>query len=200
MCARYCAASLLLTLAYANAGEIHTSRSLTILFRFEQPYAQPVLRETQRELKTLIGEEGVKLEWRDRDNFGGQSTSKIVVLSFLGNCDPGTGSSFNGPMDGWLARMHVSDSVVLPFGDVNCDLVRALMSSGPNAIKLGDKSLGRALARVLAHELHHFLTQSTEHATQGLEKPSFSRTDLVSDSLRLERQELPPLSKAIFGQ
>jgi hypothetical protein len=201
MRAGYCASALLLTFACANAEEKHPSRTLAILYNFEQPYSQGALKDTERELKDLIGDDTVKLEWHDRTDFEGKSTfSTIVVLKFLGNCDPRSDSSFNGPMDSWLARMRVFEGVVLPFGDVNCDLVRALMTGSPRSAKLTDKEFGHGLARVLAHELYHFLTQSTEHATQGLEKPSFSRTDLVLDGLRLDRQELGRLSKAMLPQ
>jgi hypothetical protein len=200
MRARYCAAALLLTFACASAQESHTPQTLAILFHFEQPYPEHTLRETERELNALIGDETVKLEWHDRASFEGKSTfSTIVVLNFLGTCDPRSESMFNGPMDSWLAHMRVFDGVVLPFGDVNCDLIRMLMGSSRGA-KQTDKGLGRALARVLAHELYHFLTQSTQHATQGLEKPAFSRADLVLDGLRLDRQELGRLSKSMLLQ
>jgi hypothetical protein len=199
MRARYCAAGLLFTFACANAEESHTPQTLAIVFHFEQPYAERTLKETERELKALLGDEAVKLEWHDRRDFEGRSTSaNIVILNFLGNCDPQSNSSFSGPMDSWLARMRVLDGVVLPFGDVNCGLMRAVMTDQPHSAKLTDKAFGHALARVLAHELYHFLTQSTSHATQGLEKPAFSRMDLLSDSLRLDRQELGHLSKSML--
>lgn len=201
MRAGYCAVGLLLTFACANAEESYTPPTLAILFHFEQPYAERALKETERELKALMGGETIKLEWHDRGGFEGKSTfSSIVVLNFLGNCDPQSESSFNGPVDGWLARMHVFEGVVLPFGDVNCDLVRALMRDGSHSAKLTDKGLGRALARVLAHELYHFITQSTDHATQGLEKPSFSRADLSAGYLQLDRLELGRLSKSMLLQ
>jgi hypothetical protein len=201
MRARYCAVGLLFTFACANAEESPTPRTLAILFHFEQPYADRTLQETERELKALIGEHAIKLEWHDRRDFEGKSTfANIVVLNFRGNCDPRSDSSFSGPMDSWLARMDVFDGVVLPFGEVNCGLMRALMAGGAHNAKLTDKEFGRALARVLAHELYHFLTQSTSHATQGLEKPAFSRADLLLDGLRLDRQELGHLSQSILSR
>jgi|SRR5579872_688311 len=201
MRAGYCAAALSLTFACASAQESHTPQTLAILYHFEQPYAGRALKETERELKTLIGDETVKLEWYDRGEFEGKSTfSTIVVLNFHGVCDPQSNSLFKGPMSSWLARMHVIDGVVQPFGDVNCDLIRALMTNGPHNAALTDQEFGHGLARVLAHELYHFLTQSTEHASRGLEKPSFSRRDLVSESLRPDRQQLGRLSKSMLLQ
>src|ERR1700730_4929096 len=110
MRAGYCASALLLTFACANAEENHTPQTLAILYHFEHPYAERALREAERELKALIGDETVKLEWHNRGDFEGRPTfSNIVVLNFQGACDPRADSSFNGLMDSWLARMHVID-------------------------------------------------------------------------------------------
>lgn len=199
MRARYCALGLLFTFACANAQESPTPQALAILFHFDQPYAERTLQETEREVKALIGEQAVQLEWHDRRDFEGKFTfANIVVLNFRGNCDPRSDSSFGGPIGSWLARMDVSDGVVLPFGEVNCGLMRTLMADGAPSAKLTDKTFGHALARVLAHELYHFLTQSTSHATQGLEKPAFSRFDLLLDGLRLDHQQLGNLSQSML--
>src|SRR5450631_739612 len=99
MRAGFCASALLLTFACANAEERHTPQTLAILYHFEQPYAKRALKETERELKALIGDETVKLEWHDRGDFEGKRTfSNIVVLNFQGACNPQSDSSFNGPM------------------------------------------------------------------------------------------------------
>jgi hypothetical protein len=199
MRALYCAAGLLVSFACANGEESHPPQTLAILFQFKQPYANRALAEAQRELDALTKGAAVRLEWHDR---GGPQASlsfpNILVLDFLGSCDPRSENKFTGPAAGWLARMHVSDGVVLPFGEVNCDLVRAVMSDGSQRDKPSDKGFGRALARVLAHELYHFMTNSTEHLGWGLVKPSFSRKDLVLDGLKLNESELDRLSKAIL--
>jgi hypothetical protein len=201
MRALYCAAGLLVTFACASGQESHPLQTLAILFQFDHPYANRALAETQRELDTLIKGADVKLEWHDRSHpQPGSSFPNIVVLDFQGSCDPRSKSIFEGPLDGWLARMHISDGVVLPFGEVNCDLIRALMSDGTQKDKPSDKGFGRAMARVLAHELYHFITQSTEHAALGLIKPSFSRKDLELGGLSLDRQELSQLAKSMLLQ
>jgi hypothetical protein len=199
MRALYCAAGLLLSFACANGGGSHSPQTLTILFQFEQPYPNRALAEAQRELDVLMRGAAVRLEWYDRG--GPQSRSSfpnIVVLDFLGSCDPRTRNTLAGPAAGWLARMHVSDGVVLPFGEVNCDLVRAVMSDGTRKGTPSDVVFGRALARVLAHELFHFITNSIEHLDTGLVKPSFSRKDLVFDGLRMDRHELDRLSNSFL--
>ena len=45
----------------------------------------------------------------------------------------------------------------------------------------GWETAGRALARVAAHELLHYLQQSSGHAEEGLLRAKLSRDDLVSE-------------------
>ncbi len=198
MRAWYCAAGLLVSFAYADGQDNLPHQTLAILFQFEQPYANRALVETERELNALTKDVAVRLEWFDRGGPKAKSAfPNVLVLDFLGTCDPRAESAFTGPMDGWLARMHVSDGVVLPFGEVNCDLVRALLGDGTQKGKPNDKMFGHALARVLAHELYHFITNSTEHLERGLIKPSFSRDDLMHDGLKLDQPEIDRLSKTL---
>jgi len=77
------------------------------------------------------------------------------------------------------------DGKVLPFSDVECDRVRASIRSA-NGRQLSDLVLGRALARVLAHELYHVLARTPTHARAGLAKRSLSGIELSSDRLELK--------------
>ena len=197
MRAWFCAAGLLVSFAYANGQDIRTNSTLTILYQFERPYPNRALAEAERELKVLTKGAGVHLEWFDRSGPQGHSSfPNILVFDFLGSCDPR--SENQGPTDGWLARMHVSDGVVLPIGEVNCDLVRSVLNQGVPKTKPNDAIFGRALARVLAHELYHFMTNRVEHLQVGLAKPSLSRKDLLSDELNLDLHTLDHLSNAFL--
>jgi hypothetical protein len=44
-----------------------------------------------------------------------------------------------------------------------------------------DRVLGRALGRVLAHELYHILSGTKRHSARGLAKASFAVDELISD-------------------
>ncbi|MCB9383245.1 MAG: hypothetical protein H6509_01420 [Bryobacterales bacterium] len=51
--------------------------------------------------------------------------------------------------------------------------------------RAGDwETVGRALARVAAHELMHYSRQSDQHATHGLMQARLSASELVSEDLR----------------
>jgi hypothetical protein len=48
---------------------------------------------------------------------------------------------------------------------------------------------GRAIARVLAHELYHIFVPTTKHAAQGIGKPSFTVQELLSDKFQFDKRE-----------
>jgi hypothetical protein len=61
---------------------------------------------------------------------------------------------------------------------------------------IGDRVVGRALGRVLAHELGHYLLRSKMHQTSGLMRAAFSDADLASwerTRFRLDSNVLPRL-------
>lgn len=70
----------------------------------------------------------------------------------------------------------------------------------PRPPKLPDEVLGRALGRILAHELGHVFLRHRKHRSTGLMKPSFKHRDLSSRSrqgLRLSPEDLGQMRKGI---
>jgi hypothetical protein len=60
-----------------------------------------------------------------------------------------------------------------------------------------DELLGRALGRVLAHELVHMLTKSGEHSREGVQRPALSGKQLIADSLPLSAFDIDRLRRQI---
>ncbi|MFO0281997.1 MAG: hypothetical protein ACK532_08790, partial [Acidobacteriota bacterium] len=72
---------------------------------------------------------------------------------------------------------------ILPFAEVACDrIARAVAGAMWGAErKEADRLLGRALGRVLAHELYHILGKTHEHNPDGsLAKEAISAKRLIS--------------------
>jgi len=71
---------------------------------------------------------------------------------------------------GPLAFAHASEGHILPFMEVLCDRVRATIRPvlWGDQFRRTDELFGRALARVMAHELYHILGRRAGTATQGL--------------------------------
>ena len=91
------------------------------------------------------------------------------------------------------------DGEVLPFGEVDCTRV---VSSVRHAIiserfAWPDYLLGRALGRVLAHELVHMLTRSVYHGSHGVTQVSLSGRQLIGAPLRLEKDDILRLQERL---
>ena len=92
---------------------------------------------------------------------------------------------------GDLGWSYSRDGHVTPFTDVDCDRVRQFINSAVVHTKWADRDviLGRALGRVLAHELYHIFADSRQHARNGLAKAFFTPRDLLSDHFTLEEKD-----------
>ena len=96
---------------------------------------------------------------------------------------------------GPLAFTHSTDGEVLPFSMVSCDRVRHSVES---AMWGGDRAradllLGRALGRVLAHELVHIVAKSSKHGVKGVAKTALSGGQLIADRLELDVDDVERL-------
>jgi hypothetical protein len=165
----------------AFGGSRQAPVRLYIEFQHDPP--DVVLEALQTELETVMQPSGMDLEWRWLANAQGNEVStELVVIHFKGRCDleeiePVAG--FPGPL-GWT---HISEGEVLPFIDVNCDGVRLFLQQDLVRFQEADRSAayGRALGRVLAHELYHVFTRSTKHGSSGIAKAAYTVKELLSD-------------------
>jgi hypothetical protein len=83
------------------------------------------------------------------------------------------------PHRGPLGITHVSDGHVLPFVEADCG--RVLLAASrlrTRPFRISPQAFGRALARVIAHEIGHVLSGSEEHDQHGLSKPSLTAAEL----------------------
>lgn len=137
----------------------------------------------KRELQNLMRGSGTELSWRNSEDISpSESFPSIVVVTFHGSCEM---RPFAPPLPSEevpLGYSHISNGEILPFADVECDRIRAELRSGHGAIGPGDdRMLGRALGRVLAHELHHIMDRTRTHEQSGLFRKSLSPQDLIAD-------------------
>jgi hypothetical protein len=85
----------------------------------------------------------------------------------------------------------VSDGQILPFTDISCDRVREFTQSGLLAFRPEDREAkyGRALGRVLAHELYHIFANTMRHGSMGVAKESYNMKDLLADDFQFQAKE-----------
>ncbi len=194
-CMRYTVACFLATLlgaAGVPSSPKATVSSLTILFDFDGRYSQKSLQEMKRELATIMRGSGLQIDWRERRDIApSESFAHLVVVTFRGTCimEP---IPFLYDERGPLAFTYSSDGNILPFGEVACNKVRSSIGKAMWGGDYGrsDTLFGRALARVLAHELYHMLAHTGEHAKTGVARHALSGFDLISEELSLNPTEL----------
>jgi hypothetical protein len=58
--------------------------------------------------------------------------------------------------------------------------------------------MGRALAKVLAHELMHMITRSSAHGTSGVAKPALSGRQLLDQDTAFEAGDLDRIREEFF--
>jgi hypothetical protein len=84
-----------------------------------------------------------------------------------------------------MAFTHTSDGEVLPFSEVLCDRVGVAAQSAMEGGEFSrrDELLGRALARVLAHEIYHIKGKCNEHGRSGVARKALSGRELIAATL-----------------
>ncbi|MGA3041811.1 MAG: hypothetical protein ABSF54_13575 [Bryobacteraceae bacterium] len=190
---------LLMLSAMPLRGQIdEASRALTIYTRFAHPPSAQSIAYMQAELAAIMLPFHLHLDWHSLENGSGrQATAKVVVVTFKGACQSDAALP-EGPSSGTLGWTYIEDGEILPFAGVDCDRIRGVVT-GALAISAPVERqgiLGRAMARVLAHELYHFLAHTAEHASIGIAKASYTGAELSSHRFRFDEAQLRALRES----
>jgi hypothetical protein len=145
------------------------------------------------ELGHLMRAAGYRVEWSDsRDAERPSTDSQLAVVQLRGTC---TLTSVPAAKVTSLASTAVSGGQIIPFSWVDCTSLTRVLSA-PLAAEPGarrDFLYGRAMARLLAHELYHVLLRTGDHSREGIARPGFSATDLLTDHFEFEQGTLAKL-------
>ena len=173
------------------------SEGLTILLAFDSPVALNALNELKKESETVLKETGLHFIWSLREDYNpADSATDLVIVKFKGHCAM---ENYPQLLDerGPLAWTYSTDGEVLPYSEVSCDKVRnsirKAMHGGDYA--RGDGLLGRAVGRVLAHELVHILANSKQHGKDGAAKTALSPANLIAERMKLAEADALRVNK-----
>jgi hypothetical protein len=159
-------------------------------------YSRVAIREMGREAAHILKKSGVSLHWRLGE--AGQSVNGLlVVVKLVGRCDMDGPAAFlvAGPL-GWS---HEADGVVLPFSDLACDNIRGEVQTtllAGNATQ-GNYLLGRAMGRVLAHELYHVIADTAVHGENSVAQAALSARELTSGELEFRRSDVEAIQSGL---
>ena len=168
MSARLMALCCLLILAVLpgwTGSNSASSPNLVLYLKTAPSQPQGPVNVMKREVDALMSSAGFRVEWRDEHSASRNAEDAELVVVELRPAS----------RDAALASTAISNGKVLPFSWVNCDALARLLGPQPDFI------YGRAMARLLAHELYHVTAHTREHGRAGISKPAFSRRELLSE-------------------
>lgn len=198
------------TVQFALAIQLTTvclaAQPIGILFDFASRPDVEMLNSMKAEIRQIMAPADLELTFQPLAESEPRTFRKIVVVRFRGVCagkkhrvdmDSADASVVDFPA---LGRTDISGGHVLPFVQVYCDEVRQLVPfTSSSAVA---RIFGRALGRVVAHELYHALLATRDHSRTGVARFAQSPSDLTRERLSLDpvsihrlRSLYPPTGK-----
>jgi hypothetical protein len=180
---------------------VSTYTELVVYLRTGGNQPAAPLAHMKRELSAIMYAAGYRVEWRSLDTARSANADVplLAVLELNGACGLSAGHPDSEPAaPASLATTTITDGQVLPFSRLNCAALTRVVSSAVarDAGAQRDFLYGRAMARVVAHELYHILMRTTEHARSGIARNCFSTSDLLTERFEFEGSTLARLRRS----
>jgi len=184
---------LLVSVCYAGSPSPSPKLAPISLFtQLQQPAPAVVMAALREEAAGILAPAGFHFEWHDLSAAGKVGTSvELAVVIFHGACDvpnmiPGGSDSIRA-----LGYTNVTNGEILPFITVDCEKTQSFLASALSRVPVTQREriFGRALGRILAHELFHVFAKTQRHAHAGLTKESYTVEDLVGEDLVVEESD-----------
>jgi hypothetical protein len=170
-----------------------------IAFAFREPPPSLAVEGMESELSRLLADSDIQLQWIERKK--GNSiyvNGRILVLDIVGNCQL---TEFGPQPTGHaLAWNDLTDGQFQPFITVDCNrlgrfIAREVRGNEPDVRR---RLLGRAIARVVAHEMYHFFTRTRNHSsTSTLFRSALPADVLVEEDVNFKPQEIEKLEHGV---
>jgi hypothetical protein len=119
--------------------------------------------------------------WMRRQDFRtGMEFSEVLQVQLTGECTTGLDQGRNatpGPL-GWV---YLVDGKIQPFAFVDCNRIAFALRGElqGKTWKERHEKMSRAIARVVAHELTHIVTQNPGHSDEGIQKARLTNMELI---------------------
>jgi hypothetical protein len=177
-----CALSLFLLPLFLFAEK----KEVTIVMQFSEGFSPQALQEMQAEADRIVRKAGLRLAFRHRHEAEQESYNELIFFKMSGRCEM---DAFPALLDerGPLAFTFTTDGQILAFGEVKCDRLRQSIKTAMVGADFaqGNQLLGRAMGRVLAHELYHMIARTKGHGKGGVARESLSARQLIAEQLDL---------------
>jgi hypothetical protein len=155
----------------------------------------------RHETEALLRTAGYHVDWLNAH--GTQqpdTTANLIVLRLIGTCAAPPGQSVAAPFAEGLSHLATTSMVdgrILPYSQVDCQSLTRLLSVplNPDGPARRNYLYGRAMGRLVAHELYHILGQTVEHSRGGVGKQCFTLADLTAEVFEFEPGALAQLRR-----
>src|SRR5262249_10824865 len=129
---------------------------LTVILNFTGNYSAPDMTPMQQDVGQIIKDTAPTLNSPVQNKAGSESCNDLVVMTFKVSCVLNPMPPMYDEL-GPYAITRTTGGEIQPFGEVDCDHVVSSLHSAMNGddYAKSDLVLGRALGRVVAHELVH---------------------------------------------
>jgi len=158
--------------------------SIALYYQFEHQPSSILFESLKQETTSILSPVGLRLQWKILPSNGNDVTSDLAVVTFRGRCDT-LDPEATLRADSRLGWSHVTDNNVLPFAVIDCDsiggFVQRKLPLTPESDR--EKLLGRAIARVLVHELDHIFAQTLSHGAREVDQPSYTVEELLAEKI-----------------
>jgi len=198
--ATFCLLSLSIGVGRSESATPRTA-DVAVYLKSDGIGSTAVVANMMRELGDLMLTAGFRIEWGDWKKPGvSLESADLAVVVLRGTCsaaspvDP-TDQSRNVQV---LASTAVADHKILPFSWIDCTALSQFLgpSMAHESTPRRDYVYGRAMARLLGHELYHILARTVEHTQAGVAKERFTIADLLADHFQYEGEALFRLHSA----
>jgi hypothetical protein len=170
-------------------GHPGTLPPIALYTHFEDQATDVVTDAMEHEVESIMAPMGLTFRWQDlATSDSRQASVELAVIEFKGRCDV-NGLMAHDSNPGPLGWTNISDGVILPFATVDCSAVRSFIQRELLNIPGREKAFGRALGRVLAHELYHIIANTRHHGAEGVGREFYSAHDLLADNFQFEVRE-----------
>ncbi len=168
---------------------------LTVLLDIEQKHSQRALDEMRRELSKVFKPTNLNIAVRLRQETKPEETfNDVVLVKLKGTCKM---QNLAPLMDerGPFAFTHTVDGKILPFSEVACDHIARSIGQAMLGDEMRDRDrlFGRALARVVAHEIVHMVGKCSDHSHAGVFRHALSGRQLLAEKLELDAGDIARL-------
>ena len=149
----------------------------------------------EQELESLIRLTGWQIVWKRLQEAGETVSVTLAVVHFKGACDLTDMTQYYPSVRLVFGSTHLTDGKIIPFADIYCGAIRAFLAGALEDVTVRQREwlFGRAVGRVLAHELYHILGNEKTHGARGIAESGFTQQQLLAEGFRFSPKEVRKL-------